>query len=112
MRLSFEFDLLSRLRRNKGQTDAEKRSNINVTNPFMGVFGRNTKSGVGITEEGALGLSAVYAAINKISSTLASLPLNLYRETAEGKVIAKEHPAFVILNLDRTVAIALDYCAR
>ena len=98
MRLSFEFDLLSRLRRNKGQTDAEKRSNINVTNPFMGVFGRNTKAGIGITEEGALGLSAVYAAINKISSTLASLPLTLYRETAEGKVIAKEHPAFVILN--------------
>ena len=64
----------------------------------MGVFGRNTKSGMAITEEGALGLSAVYAAINKISSTPASLPLNLYRETAEGKVIAKEHPAFVLIN--------------
>lgn len=99
MRLSFEFDLLSRLRRGKPSTD-EKRSAqpINIHSPFMGVFGRNTKSGMAITEEGALGLSAVYAAINKISSTLASLPLNLYRETAEGKVIAKEHPAFVLIN--------------
>ena len=69
-----------------------------VPHPFMGVFGRNTPAGVGIDEEGALSLSAVYAAVNKIASTLASLPLNLYRETVDGKNLAKEHPAFVLLN--------------
>ena len=100
MRLSFEFDLLSRLRRNRTSKSGEQRSmnDVNLISPFMGVFGRNTKAGVGISEEGSLGLSAVYAAINKISSTLASLPLNLYRQTPDGKVIANEHPAFVIIN--------------
>ena len=35
MRLSFEFDLLSRLRRNKGKDTAEKRSQtVNITDPF------------------------------------------------------------------------------
>lgn len=100
MRFSFELDLLSRFRRNKGKDTTEQRHNVPhpPQSPFMGVFGRNTKSGVGITEDGALSLSAVYAAINKISSTLASLPLNLYRETADGNVLAKEHPAFVLVN--------------
>lgn len=64
----------------------------------MGIFGRNTKAGVTVTEEGALSLSAVYAAISKISTTLASLPLNLYEETDNGKRLAKEHPAFVMIN--------------
>ena len=98
MRFSLELDFLSRfLRRNK--PDAEKRDhNLNITSPFLGVFGRSTKSGVGISEEGALSLSAVYASVNKIASTLASMPLNLYRETANGKTLAKEHPAFVLLN--------------
>lgn len=96
MRFSFELDFLSRFRRPK--KDAEERSQVNVTNPFLGVFGRNTNAGVGISEEGALSLSAVYASINKIASTLASLPLNLYRETVNGKTLAKEHPVFVILN--------------
>ena len=93
MRLSFEFDLLSRLRRGKPSTD-EKRSAqpINIHSPFMGVFGRNTKSGMAITEEGALGLSAVYAAINKISSTLASLPLNLYRKRQKARSSPKNTP--------------------
>ena len=98
MRLSFEFDLLSRLRRNKATKTEQRHNDVNLNSPFMGVFGRNTKAGVGVTEEGALGLSAVYAAINKISSTLASLPLNLYRETNDGKILAKEHPAFVLVN--------------
>ena len=81
----------------KSDTSQEERS-INTTSPFMGIFGRNTKAGVSVTEEGALSLSAVYAAVSKISSTLASLPLNLYEETTEGKRIAKEHPAFVLIN--------------
>ena len=95
MRFSLELDFLSRLlgpKKNK-----EERHKV-PHHPFMGVFGRNTHAGVGIDEEGALSLSAVYAAVNKIASTLASLPLNLYRETVDGKNLAKEHPAFVLLN--------------
>ena len=95
MRFSLELDFLQRFRRpNK---DAEERHKV-PHHPFMGVFGRNTHAGVHVDEEGALSLSSVYAAVNKISSTLASLPLNLYRETVDGKSLAKEHPAFVLLN--------------
>mgnify|MGYP003926698647 CR=1 FL=1 len=97
MRFAIELDFLNRFRRNK-KNDQEKRHGVNVTSPFLGVFGRNTKSGIGVTEEGALGLSAVYAAISKIATTLASLPLNLHRIDANGKSIAREHPAFVLLN--------------
>ena len=97
MRFAIELDFLNRFRRNK-KDDQEKRHGVNVTSPFLGVFGRNTKSGIGVTEEGALGLSAVYAAISKIATTLASLPLNLHRIDANGKSIAREHPAFVLLN--------------
>ena len=95
MRFSLELDFLSRLlgpKKNK-----EERHKV-PHHPFMGVFGRNTHAGVGIDEEGALSLSSVYASVNKIASTLASLPLNLYRETVDGKNLAKEHPAFVLLN--------------
>lgn len=71
MRLSFEFDLLSRLRRNKPTVNEQRSmSDVNVISPFMGIFGRNTKAGVGITEEGSLGLSAVYAAITRVETKL------------------------------------------
>ena len=96
MRFAIELDFLNRFRRKKPK--GEQRHGINVTSPFVGVFGRTTKSGVGVTEEGALGLSSVYAAISKIATTLASLPLNLHRVTDNGKTLDKSHPAFVLLN--------------
>jgi|TARA_B110000914_G_scaffold225378_1_gene245882 HK97 family phage portal protein len=98
MRFSLELDFLRLFKRKSTQTDTPEERSINVTSPFMGIFGRNTKSGVTVTEEGALSLSAVYAAVSKISSTMASLPLNLYEDTVDGKRIAKEHPAFVLIN--------------
>ena len=99
MRFSLELDFLRFFRRNQKTTDiSQEERSVNITSPFLGLFGRNTKSGVQVTEEGALSLSAVYAAVNKISSTLASLPLNLYEETVDGKRLAKEHPAFVLIN--------------
>ena len=97
MRFAIEFDFLNRFRRNKADKP-EQRHGTNITSPFLGVFGRNTKSGVGVSEEGALSLSATYAAISKISTTLASLPLNLHEVTDTGKRIAREHPAFVLVN--------------
>lgn len=69
MRFAIELDILNRFRRKKPVE--EKRSATNITSPFLGVFGR-TKYGVDVSEEGALSLSSVYAAISKISSTLAT----------------------------------------
>ena len=62
MRFAIELDILNRFRRKKPVE--EKRSATNITSPFLGVFGR-TKSGVDVSEEGALSLSSVYAAISK-----------------------------------------------
>ena len=98
MRFSLELDFLRLFRNRNTNSESEERHGTHITSPFMGIFGRNTKAGVTVTEEGALSLSAVYAAISKISTTLASLPLNLYEETDNGKRLAKEHPAFVMIN--------------
>ena len=56
MRFSLELDFLQRFRRPK--KDAEERHKV-PHHPFMGVFGRNTRAGVHVDEEGALSLSAV-----------------------------------------------------
>jgi len=98
MRFSLELDFLRLFKRKTPKVNSPEERSINASSPFMGIFGRNTKAGVDISEEGALSLSAVYAAVSKISSTLASLPLNLYEETDNGKRLAKEHPAFVLVN--------------
>ncbi|MDA9755382.1 phage portal protein [Flavobacteriales bacterium] len=97
MRFAIEFDFLNRFRRTTKDDGEKRHATVNVTSPFMGVFKRSN-AGVSVTEDGALGLSAVYAAISKIATTLASLPLNLHRVSANGKTIAREHPAFVLLN--------------
>lgn len=58
-----------------------------------------TESGVAVTEETATNLSSVYAAINIISSDIASLPIHLYRKQSNGKrKIITDHPALERLN--------------
>jgi HK97 family phage portal protein len=50
-------------------------------------------SGTYITPQTALGLTAVYAAINVISRDVATLPLNVYRKLPNGgREIAEDHP--------------------
>lgn len=52
---------------------------------FLEVFGlQNTASGVSVTTETALGVPAVWAAVNFTGGTIAGLPLNLYRRGANG----------------------------
>ena len=66
---------------------AEVRS-IEVTQAspnFLEVFGlQSTASGVSVTTETALGVPAVWAAVNFTGGTIAGLPLNLYRRSADG----------------------------
>jgi HK97 family phage portal protein len=51
-------------------------------------------SGALVTPETAIGLAAVYAAINVISRDLASLPRNVYKRRSDGgREIAEDHPA-------------------
>lgn len=55
-----------------------------------------TRSGVAMSRDGAMAVSAVYACVNKISSTIASLDLHLYRMDGDRKVEAHDHPAYVL----------------
>jgi HK97 family phage portal protein len=47
--------------------------------------GSESAAGITVTIEAALGVPAVFAAVNFISGTLAGLPLHLYRKTGEGR---------------------------
>lgn len=62
------------------------------------LFGGKTTSGVQVTEEKALCLPAVWSAVNRISSTIASLPLHVYRRRETGKEKAVQHPAYTLLH--------------
>ena len=54
----------------------------------------HTRSGVALSEDGAMAVGAVYACINKIASTIASLDLGLYERVEGGKTPNTEHPAY------------------
>jgi HK97 family phage portal protein len=63
------------------------------------LFGRlSTASGADVTPLTAMGVSTVYACVNRISKTVASLPLKLYRRTDGGKEPASDHPLYTLLH--------------
>ena len=55
-------------------------------------------SGVTVTAATAESISAVYAAVAAISETVASLPLDIYRRTADGREKDRNHPLQVLLH--------------
>lgn len=56
-------------------------------------YGLGTYAGIPITREQAMRISAVYAAVGIISGAISSMPLMLYRRTANGgKERATDHP--------------------
>lgn len=56
------------------------------------------RSGVNVTEQGALAISTVYACIYKISSTIASLGLEIYVRDGDQVNVANLHPAYTVIN--------------
>ena len=50
-----------------------------------------------VTEDSAFGLSVVYAIIDQISSSLASLPLNPYMTDGSGRTVDKNHDQYKLL---------------
>lgn len=60
--------------------------------------GYTTAAGVEVNEDTALKFSPVFAAVRKISETVATLPLHVYRETKKGKIRALDHPLHPILH--------------
>jgi HK97 family phage portal protein len=57
-------------------------------------------AGVHVSRDTALGVPAVWAAVNFISSTLAALPLDLFTRDGEGRKIASSDPLHAILHDD------------
>ena len=57
-----------------------------------------TAAGVNVTPLKAVGVSTVYGCVNRISGTVASLPLKLYRREGRGKIAAVDHPLYWLLH--------------
>jgi HK97 family phage portal protein len=84
-----------------GWLDAlETRSIENPKTPLSALYvdSAGSTAGVAISPENALEVSAVWAAIRRISSTLATLPLQVYKITPDGKDKAREHPNWKLLH--------------
>lgn len=52
---------------------------------FLGLAGGTSAAGINVTIESAMGVPAIWAAVNFISGTIAGLPLNLYEKTEDGR---------------------------
>lgn len=64
----------------------------------MGIYGR-THSATNVTESTALGISAVYACVQRISSSMAGLGLEIYERDGRNLLIASGHPAYEIVRM-------------
>lgn len=78
---------------NRKQLKAEERAS--AENPNVPIssesilamlgFSGNSAAGVNVTIEAALGVPAIWAAVNFIAGTMAGLPLHVYKKTANGR---------------------------
>lgn len=64
------------------------------TEALLRLFGSRTAAGVNVTPENAMQVTAVLACVKVLAESLASLPLKVYRKTADGRDEAPEHPAY------------------
>ncbi len=70
---------------------------ISESNGWFWDFGKSA-AGVNINQDNVVSISAVYAALNLLASTVATLPLNVYRRTNEGREIARDFSLYEILH--------------
>ncbi|MDX0720874.1 phage portal protein [Sinorhizobium medicae] len=69
--------------------------------------GQRSDAGEAIADQNVLAISAVWACVNLLAGTIASLPLMVYRTNSRGeRTLARDHPLFRILhdspNYDQT----------
>ena len=69
----------------------------------------SSDSGITVTDDRMLTLSAVWACARLISETIATLPLSMYEKTSSGKRLAPQHPLHFIIhdqpNPDSTASV-------
>lgn len=77
----------------------EKRNNTPAFDKYFDRFtDSQTVAGVSVTVDTAESISAVYAAVAAISETVASLPLDVFRRTDDGREKARTHPLYALLH--------------
>lgn len=79
----------------------EKRAITYATGSQSGLLSAPTRSGIHVTEETALGVSAVWCAVRVISESVGSLPLVTYRKGPNGeRERAEDEPLYPILHTE------------
>lgn len=93
---------------------AEQRSNLSgspVENDGWfgwGNFGAHYSSaGVIVSRQTALGVPAIWAAVDTICKTLASLPFGIFQQTETGSKPAKQHPVYHLVRINPTPDFSL-----
>ncbi len=89
---------------------------VSISSAEVGLLfgGETVSSGVSVTEEKALGLSAVFRAVNVVAGTIASLPIHAFRDSngartpvssshAAARLLAAPHPDMTPFELWETV---------
>lgn len=85
-------------------TRSEKRSLENPSVPISSpdayeiLFGESSAAGEAVNAKTALSVPAVWAAVNFLSSTIAGLPLNLYKRASDGRERADADPLYRLLH--------------
>jgi HK97 family phage portal protein len=75
-------------------------ANCTVSNFLTPLLGMPSKSGIVVNEHKALGISAVWAAVNIIAGSIASLPIEVYKRRGKGSKPDPRHPLNRVISLD------------
>lgn len=87
--------------------DQQQQRSGNIENPGVPLTAENisqilggeqSRAGVSVNQDTALTFSAVYRCVTLISETIASIPLNIYRTTENGKEIFSDHSVYRMLH--------------
>jgi len=76
-------------------------------NDFFRGVDFNSDSGIAVSPSTALTLSAVWRAVNIIASTVATLPLGLFKHEGEGNVPVHDHEAVGLLRKPNNIGSAI-----
>ena len=102
---------MSIITRALGALGLERRSGVAGGDPYWSDFASLRSSPV--NEKTAQGVSAVYACVQAIAETTASLPLILFKRTGEDRLRASDHPLYAVLhdmaNPEQTALEAREY---
>jgi HK97 family phage portal protein len=108
--------LLTKISQSLGFSSPEKEEERGVfvawtgeDNFWTNFLPRKSAAGVDVTPEIAYQIGVVYACINKISSDIAQLPIELFDESERRFRLVNDHPALRLLNLSPNGNITSQY---